>query len=63
MYIQGELFVYIYSYRQISMPTLKHSAKYREDFFNAELSPAEWGPSSFVVQQLTSSALRRAVTL
>jgi hypothetical protein len=41
MYIQGELFVYIYSYRQINMPTLKHSAKYMEDFFNAELSPAE----------------------
>jgi hypothetical protein len=25
MYIQGELFVYIYSYRRINMPTVKHS--------------------------------------
>jgi len=28
MYIQGGLFVYIYSYRQLNMPTSKHIAKY-----------------------------------
>ena len=43
------------------MPNLKHIAKYMEDFSNAELSPAERGPSSLAVQQLTSSALRRKV--
>jgi len=41
------------------MPTLKHIAKHMEDFFNAELHPAErGGTSSLAVQQLTSSALR-----
>jgi hypothetical protein len=36
MYIQGELFVYIYFCRQINMPTVTHCAKYMEDFFNVE---------------------------